>query len=1046
MPNPFAIAGGIPERTSKYAPLLVNRFWSGQYSNSNPLAEPTVPYLYQRFYSASRYEVIRSGSNIEISPRLTLIRRPGLSVYNSQTFAPCTTFYSFRVFNYITQQTQIRVIADTATAVYDATGPSTKTLLWTKLSGAGQTSFQSVGNTLYAADGVSNWKWVWFPGWASATTFTTGNSIIDSNQSIETLTGIQFFPTNPGQTVTVLGNVGTIVWGGGILVGLCNWTDQQLTELPGTTITLSGFTSATFLNATTATITSVYNVNTSLPFAISGRAFLTFAVSHADYGPTADSGSVVGTVGSGTSGNSTPSWSTTIGGTATDSALIWTNKGPAAQLWGITAPIAAPSVANTFIPNGNAWVASTFYWPTPVIVDPNSNIQLLTTDGTTAATPPAFNVSGTTADGTAVWTFQGQAARQTSTAYALGSFIAVTVTTTYTITTRDPGARGSSTVETFTSTNYLIYKATNAGTSSSAATGSISWPQNLGGTVTDGSVIWQNCGYQVNRTNVATSVSPASNTKGTVANSQKVTQINNIVDNVSSGGGTGFGQTVTLAGASGAAHPTWTTSGGVESTGLYTNDNGLYWKNTGPVGAANTAAWVYGFAFMNSVTGHISSMSPATSPILLAAQSGISISGNGDPNWATDGVDTIVIYRTVQGFTSPLFQLTTIPAAAQGQPWSYLDVSPDPPNPTAILNEFISADTVGNNAPPPAGLTNLTYYLNRVFGSVGVFQDYSGVAGQTVGVGAESWKRRNFMQMPESITRSWPSATGLLIFTLHGVFYSQGVDSNGNPNTPVQLLEDIGLLSTNLFTVNGSIPTLLTSDGQMLGLSPETGITRYSDPIADSTSGMGGFSTTSSYLTWHVNGTDTAFYLADGSTGWFRMCPTAAPESGFTWSPKANITGGCGAIKSIETSPGVKNLLVSPTSSGNILKRDLTTYADNGTAYTANCVIGSLVLAQPTQCAEVECISTFATAVGSKVTVSVLGNEISGSFEALPTSVPEPPFLATASSTYSDRWYFAELQQPGWLQHMQLKFSWPAENAANELLAYVVFGCVHLLD
>lgn len=1051
MANPFLVNGGVPERQSRFAPLVVNRFWSGQYSNSSPLSEPTVPYLYSRFYSASRYETIRSGSNVEISPRLTLIRRPGLSVYNSATFPACTTFYSFRVFNSITQQVQIRVIADTVSAVYDATGPSTKQLLWTKVSGAGQTSFRSVGNTLYAADGTSVWKWVWFPGWQANQSYTTGTVIIDSNDNLQKLTSVNVAFANPSVTVTS-GNVLLITWTGNV------FTPSQLTQLPGSTVSFTGFVGASFLNGTSLTVTTATNLR-------GGSARLSFSLTHGAYGPTADSGTVTANSGSNTSGSSTPSWSATIGATTGDGGtLLWTNSGPAVQQWGINAPLNSPAVSNSFLPSGTGWVASTYYWPTPLIFDPNSNIQLLTTDGTTAASPPAFNTSGTTTDGSAVWTFQGQAARQTNHAYSLGAFIAVTVTTTYTtVNTVIEGRAPVKTYETITVQNFYFFTASASGTSSATTTANIQWPSAFGGTVVDGTVTWANCGYQVTRTNVGTSAAPSSSSKGTVGNTQAVTQVNSIEDDVSPGGGAGFTQNCVVAGPSAASHPTWATTGSpaVEATGLNTKEtSGLTWQNAGPTSAANTGTWIYGYSFANSVTGHESSMSPATSPILLAANSGIAVSGNGDPNWATDGVDTINIYRSVQGFTTP-FRLASIPAPAQGAPWTYLDASPDPPNPSSTLNEFIAGDTTGNNAPPPAGLTNLTYYLNRVFGSTGTFQYYSGVATQVVGVGAESWAGLNFMQLPEVISKSWPSPSGLLMFTYHGVQFSQGLDANGNPNTPIQILEDVGLLSPNLFTVNGSIPVLLTADSQMLALDPSTGVTRYSDPIADSANGMGGFSTASSYLTWHVNGLDTAFYLADGSTGWFRLCPTAAPESGFTWSTKANIVGGSGAVVSVETSPGVKQMLVGPTSSGPILFRDLTTNADNGTSYVASCIIGSLVLAQPNQCAEVRSISTYCVATGTRPQVSFLGNEVSptGSvpFSLLSNqwqingtatiiTTPEPPFLATATSLYADRWYFSTSSQPAWLQHMQLQLLWVAENFPNELMSYALFGCVHVLS
>jgi hypothetical protein len=108
-------------------------------------------------YNIRRHDTLIDGLNTEITSKLTLARRPGLSVYNSQTFPAVNAFYSFHTF---AEENTIRVVADTANAVYDATGPNTKLQLLSKSAGAGQTYFQSVGNTLFFGDGVDLKKWV----------------------------------------------------------------------------------------------------------------------------------------------------------------------------------------------------------------------------------------------------------------------------------------------------------------------------------------------------------------------------------------------------------------------------------------------------------------------------------------------------------------------------------------------------------------------------------------------------------------------------------------------------------------------------------------------------------------------------------------------------------------------------------------------------------------------------------------------------------------------------------------------------------------------
>jgi hypothetical protein len=258
------------------------------------------------------------------------------------------------------------------------------------------------------------------------------------------------------------------------------------------------------------------------------------------------------------------------------------------------------------------------------------------------------------------------------------------------------------------------------------------------------------------------------------------------------------------------------------------------------------------------------------------------------------------------------------------------------------------------------------------------------------------------------------------------------------------------------------------------------------------------FDPASAFLAWHISGSDDkALFVADGSTGWYRLNPTPAPEAGMTWSPKANIANGCKAVQSVETSPGVHKLLLSPAAPdpnsfplwdvdtfyftgnnvhylgvaytalqnsvgvvpgspgaavfwsvdvpvGPILYRDLNASTDNNNTYTAFATIGSIVLTQPGKIAEVMFITCESLAVGTRPTVNVLLGEISGTFETVPRSSADPPQLPQSTTIFADRHYLSETQEPAWCRHMQLQFSWTAENAANELLSYTIFGAPHV--
>ena len=233
----------------------------------------------------------------------------------------------------------------------------------------------------------------------------------------------------------------------------------------------------------------------------------------------------------------------------------------------------------------------------------------------------------------------------------------------------------------------------------------------------------------------------------------------------------------------------------------------------------------------------------------------------------------------------------------------------------------------------------------------------------------------------------------------------------------------------------------MASDARVLSLDPGAGMTHPGFPISDLF--KANFSPSATFCTWHCDGNDEGLFVADGSTGWHRMISNIAPEVGYAWSVKANITGGCSAVQSVEVSPGTKRLLVGPAASGPILQRDSTVNKDNGTAFVWNVAFGSLVLAQPGQVAEVDFVTADSGRTGARPTIGVLLGETSGTFETLYRSTNDPPLLPASKTLYNDRYYFRQNQEPVYCRHMQIQFNWAAEDAHNELLAYTLFGAVH---
>lgn len=466
-------------------------------------------------------------------------------------------------------------------------------------------------------------------------------------------------------------------------------------------------------------------------------------------------------------------------------------------------------------------------------------------------------------------------------------------------------------------------------------------------------------------------------------------------------------------------------------TGLVVVTQNGMWLNIAPYAPAGTAPKLYGYAYKNSIDDTISNMSPVSSPITATAGNFITSVGLGSPDLQCD---TVVIYATDQGGDT-FFQLDLIDNPGPGIQWQYTDTLSD-----AGLNILIEAATDFQNSPPPQGIINLAYHLNRIFGSVGNTVYWSTGPDTPTGNGLNGFSPSNYAIMPSLVKRIVPLSTGVLVFTVSDIYLIYGSATTSSPLLPYPYTKGVGLSSYNALDINGGIIYFFSSDAQLLSLDPNNGLTEVGFPVGDQLESAL-FAPSTAYVTWHVSGSrDKSMFVADGIGNWFRMNPTPAPETGVTWNPKATITNGCKCVQSVETSPGVHQLLVGSLGTGQILYRDLSTNADNGTAYPAYFTVGSLVLAHPGQIAELSFLTTDSIATGKPLVPSVLIDEISGVFENMPRGVPDPPQLEPSKSLYSTRYYFAQTGRPALCRHMQLKFEWAVEDTPNELLACSLFG------
>lgn len=397
-----------------------------------------------------------------------------------------------------------------------------------------------------------------------------------------------------------------------------------------------------------------------------------------------------------------------------------------------------------------------------------------------------------------------------------------------------------------------------------------------------------------------------------------------------------------------------------------------------------------------SADNSVSSASP-TVQMAVGSNSGsvVYVTGVGstDPQ-----VDTVSIFRTFDGGAT-FFWLTDIknpqPIGGIAQPWSFQDFLPDvSTNLFSGLNTLVLAPLNHANDPPLAGAINLVQYFGRIFVSVGATVYASqgpniGGPSQPPGNGYTAFNPGQYFTFTSPVTRMVPTTVGLLVFTDSDL----GIISGG-PNIgtmfPNIYIPGLGLSSGNALAVRGGLIDLFTADNQVVTLDPNMGVSKVGTPIGDQLLKYGSQTTTfnpsTAYVTFHIQGlNDEAMFVADGSTGWFRCVTNQAPDaaiSGPVWSPKASIVGGCKAIRSLEVAPGQHALLIGATSANQpVLVRDstYTTFTDNASAYAANFIFGSMVLANPGQLAELGFLTCEFAKLGTSPVLSVMLDEIADS-------------------------------------------------------------------
>jgi hypothetical protein len=362
-------------------------------------------------------------------------------------------------------------------------------------------------------------------------------------------------------------------------------------------------------------------------------------------------------------------------------------------------------------------------------------------------------------------------------------------------------------------------------------------------------------------------------------------------------------------------------------------------------------------------------------------------------------------------------------------------------------------------------------HLERIWYSIGNVVYWTSGPLAPIGNGTDGSAPGNFATCSSLVKHLVPTAIGMLVFTVSDIYIIPG---NGTPNSPIlpaiPYLPNVGLGNYNALDVNGGLIGFFSTDSQFLIFDPGAGLHYVGFNIGDLfrlNNGSPGTSWNSQnvYVAWYVSGEDAGWYVADGQNGWFRVISTPAPEQGsVAWSPFATIANGCGAIASIETSPGVHNLLIgqstdidtSVSNSGSpILTRNLTATTDGGTTgsngakYPAWAVIGSITLANPGEIAKVAFITTVSVKRGSPLILGVILDEalpyFTGSFDMIKRWVKDPPNLPQGKSFWRQRFNLSEDEDTaGYCHDLQVMVQWPEEAAQNELQTFTIFGTVEV--
>lgn len=429
----------------------------------------------------------------------------------------------------------------------------------------------------------------------------------------------------------------------------------------------------------------------------------------------------------------------------------------------------------------------------------------------------------------------------------------------------------------------------------------------------------------------------------------------------------------------------------------------------------------YCYTYRDDTAQHESTASPFSPNTFSQTGKNFTLQGamSTDPR-----VSSIVIYRILDG-GSVYYRLASVTNTGSGT-WTYVDSSTDD-----ALNNFITAPVNHANDPPPSGANNIIFHMGRLWLSVGNALYFAGGPDTIVGSGVETFPPANKFTVPSTITAMISVSSGLLVFTDTDCYIVRGNDAGSFYIQPWMM--NFGVETQDCVASDGDLAFIYTSRRQLFSIN--TSLDEIGFAVGDLL--LTGFDPTKTFLTLHRSGTDAALFVSNGVDSYFRY-----QINKDSWSPLARPVGGVGCLKSVQVAKADYRLLLGRASGANsyILNRNLATNADDGSTFTASATIGTLVVAPLGSTESIEAISVERMPTGSDATVSVLANEVSGTFTPVPNPENEPPLYPRGTSIVSKRHYLKAAQKPipQKIRHLQVKIEFPSENQPNELIGFAL--------